>query len=68
MARFQISGLNWFLAVATDVGTNPYAAVSYQGLTTAISNIPEEHYLRTIANNASLPEEGQVENGPRKRR
>jgi hypothetical protein len=54
MVRLQISGLNWFLAVATNVGTNPYAAVSYRGLTTAISNVPEEDYLRKIANTASL--------------
>jgi hypothetical protein len=65
MVRLQISGLNWFLAVATDVGTNPYAAVSYRGLTTAISNVPEELYLRTIANTASIP--ADIESGPRTR-
>lgn len=57
MVRLQISGLEWFLAVATDVeiATNPQLAVSYRGLTSCISNVPEEHYLRKIANIASFP-------------
>lgn len=57
MVRLQISGLDWFLAIATDVeiGANPHLAVTYRGLTTSISNVPEEHYLRKIANTASLP-------------